>query len=372
MIMPLFMDFHKFDNITIEGVKTAHIADIGVQDQYGVKYHQFWVNEDEGSVFCLVEGPDAATCEKVHQIAHGNVACALTVVETGLYEKMMGKDIRVNHGHVQRADGSEDLGYRNILVASVYGITAAKSSKDLSLLLTPHWARKIITEKISDYNGREIKWEADDSQIGIFDDNTLAVQCALQIQEALIQNMKQELPEIIFKIGLSASQPVTKVGDFFNEAIKLAHRLSTTVQDNQVLTSSLVKRLCKEEHLLNNEILIRSLNASEEEFISKLLGITEANLSEQDFDLDNLSSEICISRPQLYRKVKALTGRSPNDFVHDIRMNKALALLKQKKANITEIAFETGFNSPSYFTKCFTEKFGCTPSMFAKASVVGL
>jgi AraC-like DNA-binding protein len=366
--MPLYMDYHKFESISVESVKVAHTADESVQDEYGVKYLQFWVNEGEGSVFCLVEGPDKETCEKVHQIAHGNLACALTEVETVLYEKLMGKDIKVNHGHVQRADGSQDLGYRNILVASVYSITPAKSSKDLSLLLTPYWARNIIAEKISEFNGRDIKWEADDCLIGIFDDSTLAVQCALQIQKALIQNVKQEVPEIIFKIGISASQPVTKDGDFFTEAIKMAHRLSTTVQDNLVLTSSLVKKLCKDEKLLTNENLIRSLSASEEEFISKLLGVAEANLSEQDFDLDNLSSEICISRPQLYRKVKALTGRSPNDFVHDLRMNKALALLKQKKANITEIAFETGFGSPSYFTKCFTQKFGCAPSLFAKTN----
>lgn len=366
--MPLYMDFHKFENISVDTVKTAHTADEAIQDEYGVKYHQFWVNEGEGSVFCLVEGPDKETCEKVHQIAHGNLACALTEVEQVMYEKLMGKDIRVNHGHVQRADGSEDLGYRSILVASVYGTTALKGSTDLSLL-TPHWARKIIAERISHCNGRDMKWEADDSLIGIFDDTTLAVQCALHIQESLIQNMKQESSGIIFKIGISASQPVTKDGDFFNEAIKLAHRLSTTVQDNQVLTSSLVKRLCMDEKLLANENLIRSLSASEEEFISRLLGITEANLSEQDFDLDNLSNEICISRPQLYRKVKALTGRSPNDFVHALRMSKALALLKQKKANITEIAFETGFNSPSYFTKCFTEKFGCKPSLLVKGSI---
>lgn len=367
--MPLYMDFHKIEGVTIENVKTAHIADIRVQDQYGVKYHQFWVNEEAGTVFCLVEGPDAETCEKVHQMAHGNVACALTEVETGLYEKMMGRDIRVNHGHVQHADGSEDTGYRNILVASVYGITKAKDVRDLSLLLTPLWAKKIITEKISQFNGRDMKWEADDSLIGIFDDATHAVTCALQIQEALTQNSMQELPNIIFKMGVSASQPVTKEGDFFNDAIKLAHRLSTTVQDNQVLTTSLVKRLCGDEKLFANENQIRSLSIAEEEFISKLMGITEANMSEQNFDLNNLSSEVCVSRPQLYRKVKALTGRSPNDFVHDLRMNKALSLLKQKKANITEIAFETGFNSTSYFSKCFVEKFGFTPSTLLRNGI---
>ena len=54
--MPLFMDFHKFDKITIEDVKTDHIADLSVQAKYGVKYHQFSVNREAGTVFCLMEG----------------------------------------------------------------------------------------------------------------------------------------------------------------------------------------------------------------------------------------------------------------------------------------------------------------------------
>jgi len=366
--MPLYMDFHKIENVTIESVKTAHIADLAVQDEYGVKYHQYWVNEEEGSVFCLVEGPDKETCEKVHQMAHGNVACALTEVETGMYETLMGKDHKIDHGRVHHADGSIDLGYRNILVASVYGITSAKDLKNLSLLLTPHWARKIITEKIKAFNGREIKWETDDSLIGIINDSTEAVQCALQIQKELIESELKN-PAIVFKIGISVAQPVTKDGDFFAEAIRLAHRLSITANNNQVLISSLVKKLCKDEQLLGSNNSARSLSSAEEEFLSKLLHISETKLSEQDFDLNNLSSEICISRPQLYRKITAITGRSPNDFMRDLRMKKALELLKQKKANITEIAFETGFNSPSYFTKCFTEKFGCAPSMLAKANL---
>ncbi len=366
--MPLYMDFHKFENVTIEAVKTAHIADIGVQDQYGVKYHQFWVNEEEGTVFCLVEGPDKETCEKVHQMAHGNVACALTEVEPGIYERLMGKDITVDHGHVLHKDGTVDLGYRNILVASVYGITSAKNSKDLSLLLTPHWARKLIAEKMEAFNGREIKWDIDDSLIGIFKDSTETVQCALQIQKALVESEIKN-PAIVFKIGISAAQPVTKEGDFFTEAIRLAHRLSVTANNNQVIISSLVKKLCKDDQLVNNSSSARSLSETEEVFLSKLLHISETKLSDQDFDLNNLSSEICVSRPQLYRKIIAITGRSPNDFMRDLRMHKALELLKQKKANITEIAFETGFNSPSYFTKCFTEKFGCNPSMLSKTGI---
>jgi len=59
--MPLYMDIHKSAEITIEDVKKAHVADKSIQDRYGVKYHQFWVNKEAGMVFCLCEGPDKET-----------------------------------------------------------------------------------------------------------------------------------------------------------------------------------------------------------------------------------------------------------------------------------------------------------------------
>ena len=143
--------------------------------------------------------------------------------------------------------------------------------------------------------------------------------------------------------------------------------MSRMAQYSQILIPALVKKLCKEEHLLSGLYAVKSLQLKEEEFISNLMHVAEAKLSDQHFDLNSISSEICISRPQLYRKITALTGRSPHHFMLDLRMDKALALLTQKNNNIAEIAYQTGFNSPSYFTKCFTEKFGCTPSHFAKS-----
>lgn len=53
------MDFHKFEKVTLDDVRSAHTADEAIQEKYGVKYHQYWVNEKEGTVFCLVESPDA-------------------------------------------------------------------------------------------------------------------------------------------------------------------------------------------------------------------------------------------------------------------------------------------------------------------------
>lgn len=365
--MPLFMDFHKIENVTIEDVKTAHIADRSVQHKFKVRYHQFWVNEEAGTVFCLMEGPDKESCEAVHQEAHGNIACALTEVETGFYGVMMGETKKTDDGLVINENDTVDLGYRNILFASVYGVTTATNLEDLSHLRTPQKARQLISRKITQHNGRKLNWNTDDSLFGVFNNPLDAVKCAVDIKDSLA-NTDVADPKILLKLGLSAAQPVTAEGDFFKDALKLAHRLSIIAPEDHILISSLLAQLCKDDMFLQQTRFIKKLTLPDEEFALKLVGIAEERLSDCNFSVDVLSNEVCVSRPQLYRKVTALTGKSPNDFIRTLRMDKAVFLLRQKFANISEVAYEVGFTTPSYFTKCFLEKFGCTPSAFAKSN----
>lgn len=83
--MPLFMDVHESlpDGATATDVAQAHAADVKTQDKYGVKYIRYWVNDDEGKVFCLVEAPDAETAITVHREAHGLVADRIHEVQEG-------------------------------------------------------------------------------------------------------------------------------------------------------------------------------------------------------------------------------------------------------------------------------------------------
>jgi hypothetical protein len=83
--MPLFMDVHESlpDGAGAKDVAQAHAADVATQDQYGVKYIRYWVDEKEGKVFCLVEAPDADTAVTVHREAHGLVADRIYEVEEG-------------------------------------------------------------------------------------------------------------------------------------------------------------------------------------------------------------------------------------------------------------------------------------------------
>jgi Protein of unknown function (DUF4242) len=82
--MPLYMDVHHLDGtVTIEDVAKAHAADLGVQDNYEVKYQRYWVDEAGGTIFCLVEAPSADAAATVHREAHGLVADQIHPVQEG-------------------------------------------------------------------------------------------------------------------------------------------------------------------------------------------------------------------------------------------------------------------------------------------------
>ena len=82
--MPLYMDVHNIDGgVSIDDVAKAHVADLQTQGEYDVRYLRYWVNEDEGKVFCLVEAPSADAASTVHREAHGLVADDVFQVQEG-------------------------------------------------------------------------------------------------------------------------------------------------------------------------------------------------------------------------------------------------------------------------------------------------
>lgn len=107
-------------------------------------------------------------------------------------------------------------------------------------------------------------------------------------------------------------------------------------------------------------------NSIDEQFLNKALSIVEANISESNFGVEELAKELSISRVQLYRKMRAITGQSAADFIRTIRLNRAAQLLKKNYNNVSQIAYEAGFNNPSHFSKCFQKQFNITPKNYAR------
>ncbi len=100
----------------------------------------------------------------------------------------------------------------------------------------------------------------------------------------------------------------------------------------------------------------------EDAFILKIKEIFEDRMIDPDFALDSLSQELNLSRSNLYRKIKALTGRSPSVFLRSLRLQKARQLLLSSNLSVKQVAYDVGFSDPSYFSRTYTEEFGESPS----------
>ena len=113
-------------------------------------------------------------------------------------------------------------------------------------------------------------------------------------------------------------------------------------------------------------VITESLNKLDNEFIHKINQLIEERLSSDKIDISYLSDKMCMSNSTLYRKMKALTGLSTNEYVRKIRMKHAEQYLLEGKYNISEIAFKVGINNLFYFRQCFKEEFGYIPSEYLK------
>ena len=125
------------------------------------------------------------------------------------------------------------------------------------------------------------------------------------------------------------------------------------------IRKNLQEKYSKGEQINHEEKKLRKID---EEFLKKVLKIVEENLSDENFSIEEFSSEIGMSRTQLHRKLKALIGKSASSYVRTIRLTKAKKMIEEEKGNISEIAYSVGFSSPAYFTRCFKKEFGYPPS----------
>ena len=104
----------------------------------------------------------------------------------------------------------------------------------------------------------------------------------------------------------------------------------------------------------------------EDDFIARVRKVIEDNLDDENFGITELGQAIAMSRAQIHRKIKALTGLSTSIFIRSIRLNKAKALLVNTDLNISQVAYEVGFRDPKYFSRTFSEEFGQVPKDFRK------
>lgn len=147
----------------------------------------------------------------------------------------------------------------------------------------------------------------------------------------------------------SASLLRTRIGNILETRKKISDKISNehSIQEKRKLISESTTKL-------------------DNDFLQKFNSIIEANLSSDKVDVGFIADKLCMSNSTLYRKVKALTGLSTNEYIRKLKMQHAEQLLLEGKYNISEIAFMVGMNSTVYFRQCFKDEFGMVPSDYVK------
>jgi signal transduction histidine kinase/ligand-binding sensor domain-containing protein/DNA-binding response OmpR family regulator len=146
----------------------------------------------------------------------------------------------------------------------------------------------------------------------------------------------------------------------FNVRYLMAH-----VQQMIASRRKLYARFSQDVYLMPGKA---TTNVLDQDFLQRAIDYVIANLQDPQLSVDSIAGLFNLSRMQVYRKIKALTGKSVVEFIRMVRMKQAIKLMDSHKLTLSEIAFEVGFNSASYFTRCFKEEYGKTPSEYLEQS----
>ena len=109
------------------------------------------------------------------------------------------------------------------------------------------------------------------------------------------------------------------------------------------------------------------VKGNDEQLMERIMKAINKNLSDSDFNVEMLTQEVGISRAQLHRKMKEMTGISTSDFIRNIRLEQAARLLKEQKINVTQVAYSVGFSNLAHFSALFQKHFGVAPSKYAES-----
>lgn len=151
-----------------------------------------------------------------------------------------------------------------------------------------------------------------------------------------------------------------------NNILRARERLANTAAPVMKLSTQPDTEVVEAEEPKTEEIA-PEMTALDRDFLDRLHNAVSDHIASENVDVAFLSDTMCMSRATLYRKVKALTGLSPNEYIRKVRMQVAEQLLAQGKFTISEVSFKVGINSTPYFRQCFKEEFGVNPSDYVKS-----
>lgn len=359
--MPIYMDRHDVSEmVTAENVAQLHQEDLKIQDQFGCRGLTYWFDDKRKTAFCLIEAPNEQALKDMHDKAHGKIPHSIIEVDAAIVESFLGRIEDPEKAQNTTLNIINDPAFRIIMVLE---LNLLLEKQDEFIQSTAKNFSQEILIIIKSFEGSAVR-QTNNQFLVSFKSVSNAVhassniQAAFEIIKAQINNASIQL-----KIGLTAGVPVTEKLLLFEETIKLAERMCE-ISKGEIIVTAEVEDLYKSEN--SNKFItgqnIHAVSLADEMFLNLLMDYMELNWTDAGLKVEDFCKPLGCSKSQLYRKMISVIGMSLNIFLKDYRLKKALELLNEKNKNVSEIAFETGFTSPSYFSKCFQKKYGHTPS----------
>ncbi len=365
--MPIYMDSHIVPGVEAKHAAEAHKKDLGIQNQFGCRNMTYWIDEDRGRVFCLIDAPNEEAVREMHKHSHGLVPHEIIPVNGRVVEAFLGRIADPEPYFDTDRPGLKifnDPAFRVILVIKtkdaglLHHYLGADRAKQLFSLYY-----ETVREQIQKYEGSEVEAKGEAFVVS-FASVSMGVECAIAILKAL--HVAAELIDL--RMGLHAGLPIDQSKKLFGKTVELARFLCTIGFEKPIVMSSMVSDLNKPDIQKNGTLIdiIKRLKATSEKSLGLFLEILDGNWQNPEFGIDDFCQKLSISKSQLYRKCKGITGKSPNALLREYRLLKSLELLGKEGRNVSQTTFDAGFNSPSYFIKCFQQRFGLLPLTYSK------
>lgn len=362
--MPIYMDLHIVPGVTAKDVAHAHNMDVLIEKDHSCKCLTYWIDEVRGHAFCLIDAPTKENVIEMHSKAHGLVPHKIIEVESSLVQAFLGR-ITDPENAALTDNGliiMDDTSYRIIMHLQIMDVVLLQQTvgieKAAQLLQV---FKKQTKEQIIQQNGRVVTGEADEL-IASFIEGNKALTAAYEIMQQL-----QDYPEAALRISIHAGEPVTQSDKLFGDTVQLLKRMNHFQREQIIMMTSGIKELLDTELLEKKPNSIRFCSPKEEAFISALFDLLETKYTDEHFNMDECCRHMAMSQSQLYRKTTDLFQTSPNNLLRNYRLLRALDQLKMQNSNVSQVSFDTGFASASYFTKCFKSYFGLLPLAYREA-----
>lgn len=362
--MPIYMDRHELPHdITPEKLSELHQQDLDIEHKHNCKGFTYWLDLEQKYAFCLIQAPDEAAVLNLHKESHGDLPTTIIEVEPKVVETFLGRISDPETDTPGKLQEINDGAFRILMMLKIKHFSDLDSFKNERGFDSEFESE--IDRLIKENDGVITSKDAHEILI-CFRNVSMAVKTSRIISEKY-QNKKSENPQ--FTMGIVSGYPVTpEAKSFFEEAITHLTRLCTVIPAQVIINTELRATYLKEQGARGKALKKAFvLTPSDEKFIGQLFEFMDSHWQNPNLNVDRFSEAMGLSKSQLYRNLMRLTKQSPNTFIRSYRLSEALKRLRNQQGNISEIAFETGYNSVGYFSKQFKNTFGILPSKYLKS-----